>query len=96
MSWYRSYSFTAYEFSASEEQFLNWVNDQGVDRRALLPASESVPLRVSRFNRRETSESQTATITDGLFWEYRQSNGGGRVLAFDRATGRAYYQSNPR
>jgi hypothetical protein len=99
VSWHRSYFFTAYEFSVSEEQFFKWLDERGVERKSLTAVTAASSRRLPRYNRRipvAVSTIQDVTITDGWFWEYRQSNGGGRTFAYDRATQRAYYHTTPR
>jgi hypothetical protein len=116
ISYYRSYMFTAYEFSISERGFLAWGQARGWDVK---PIREIVTVpRYSRLLRKppmamsehpteeersrydqamfDYIESMRVSVDDGYKDGRRQGNGGGFIVAYDRRTGRAYYQSNPR
>lgn len=109
VSFYKSYSYTAYEFDIPETAFVNW------SRWGLTPITQPVQVwryclfQVANVPQPDPSASDEelkafsdlrnsgmATITDGLFYERRQRNGGGVRVAYDRNRGRAFYQSAPR
>ena len=112
ISYYRSYSFTAYEFDISEDEFLRWTEDQGwkaekvqspVDilrystMTAKFPGDHSSNLESERSAEFEQWERLTRkTITDGYYYDYRQRNGGGVTVGYDLTSGRAYCQTSPR
>jgi len=110
VSYYRSYNFLAFEFDISETEFLNWANGNDVKpvresfsipryTRAIAPPTvlpeSATEDDFQRFLAEKTKES--ATITDGYFYEQERGRSGGFTrVAWDRTTGRAYFQSNPR
>jgi hypothetical protein len=106
VSFYKSYNFTAYEFDISEGEFRRWASWYGVQPigapirvwRYNFPDVESRDLGSDpSFDELEEWEAtRTATVTDGLGFVERRPNGGGISVAYDRTTGRAYFQSNPR
>jgi hypothetical protein len=109
ISYYRSYRFTAYEFDISEEGFQEWAKRWGqvqpikdpvrVNRFSTLIQPPS-NVSTSSIGQMEVSGTEidpaTATISDGYFYEKRQSNGGGVCVAYNSKAKRAYFQSNPR
>lgn len=108
VSYYKSYSFTAYEFDISESEFKAWTNVE------LLPIIN--PVRVYRYSKAtgrvtklrsnassaeyyehlECDEGRAAIVRRGLYYSHRRNNGGGITVVYDRENGRAYFQSNPR
>lgn len=96
VSYYKSYSFTSYEFDISEAEFKAWA---WWDTEPI-----STPICVMRYDYPtaekqayvEHSEGSYACVTDGLGYTYRQSNGGGIQVAYDRKLGRAFFHSSPR
>jgi hypothetical protein len=103
VSYLRSYSFTAFEFDISESDFMDW---SGWKLQQI-----SGPVRITRYcfsnhadfgpnpspEEIEAWENRNqALITDGLYYEHRQSNGGGVRVGYDRDKGRAFFQSSPR
>ena len=105
ISYYRSYSFTAYEFDIPEADFIAWSS------RDLKPIK--APVEVYRYSHATTPADtphpnasyeelqemlarRMATVTDGLYFEYRQQNGGGLRMAYDRSKGRAFVKTSPR
>ena len=93
ISYFKMYSYTAYEFNITEEDFISWVGDKEL-------AEISDPVSIERFNFPETffrTEHNTAEIANGLWWETPPRGNGGRTqIAFDRDIETAYYQDNPR
>ena len=109
VSFYKSYSYTAYEFDIPESEFVTW------SRWQLSPITEPVHVLRHCFFRvrampspeasatyeewkayEELRSTAGATISEGLYYEHVQSNGGGVHVAFDRKKGRAFFQSAPR
>jgi hypothetical protein len=108
VSYYKSYSFTAYEFDINEAEFVNWSGWN------LSPITS--PIRIARYcffapiapkpdanssdddwNKYATaSASRSANIADGIYYKHVQTNGGGVSVAYDRQRHRAYFQSSPR
>ena len=86
----------AAEFTIDEDQFVEWV-DSGIGSLEshaadvpLEPISE--PFTITRYYALTTDLEgpDSATIKDGLFYDWRKEDRGVRA-AFDRTTGRAYY-----
>jgi len=105
ISYYQSYSFTAYEFDIPEADFIAWVSWE------MQPITQ--PVTVMRYTyirpqRPKPSENadfrelkaymahRQVEVADGLYYNHRRSNGGGVSVAYDRERGRAYFQSSPR
>lgn len=109
VSFYRTYSWTAYEFDIDEAGFREWARRFGGE---LEPFSDGC--RIERYSWREFCRSQASTTVDGdayyeeerkhyayvrngLCYRYiNERNGGGVHVVYDRDAGRAYCQSNPR
>ncbi len=107
--WYRSYFFTAYEFSCTEEQFRKWAA-----KYPLAEIKEAKPFQLMRYNYPDTKpplsveneeeykeyevykKTVNATICHGLYATQRASNGGGYDVAYDRETQRGYFFTCPR
>ncbi len=93
ISYFKTYSYTAYEFNISEEDFIAWTDEENL-------IEISNPISIERFNFHETyfpSAENTTTVSNGLWWETPpRGNGGGTRIAFDRDTRTAYFQDNPR
>ena len=100
ISYYQSYSYFAYEFDISEENFLLWAGKQWEVSRI----AQDEPFVIRRYSLLltpyhsqkdyEEYESETrAKIKEGWGWksEARRGGGGARV-AYDSTTGRAYYE----
>lgn len=108
VSYYRSYMNTAYEFDIDEAGFLKWSRwdvdeiTEPVRLSRYLAFSTPPPPEPSNPTNDEmvafaTEYSRRAvTISDGLYYGYLQTNGGGVWVGYDRSSGRAYYQSAPR
>ena len=101
ISYYRTYSWQAYEFDISEDHFEDWATRWDI-REVGSPISVRRYSYMGRFEEasdysdQENQESHTAKIRNGLYDENWASDGGGYVVAYDRSEGRAYFQSNPR
>ena len=109
ISFYRSYRFTAYEFDISEAGFERWsqwpVNDLSTPKKIArylvrtepespAPSFDATDEQLIAYHR--ARQNQYAKITDGLYYEIEQSNGGGVWVGYDRQKGRVFYQSSPR
>ena len=100
VSFVKSYNFTAYEFYIDESGYKNWTD---------YPVTEvEDPFKIYRYSLYKPGnrlyegdvnrpDYPLATIRNGLYYEVRHGNSGGRIAtAYDREKGRAFYQSNPR
>ncbi len=85
VSYYLSYSFTAYEFTITEENFRKYLS-----KRNLKEITQPVTLR--RYN--HPYEQTTVTIDEGLYTEESGMRGSFKV-AFDRKNNRAYFEESP-
>ena len=108
VSYFRSYMNTAYEFDIDEDGFRKWSRWDTAEIRDPVTitrysyfakprpelASDATAAEYQAYL--TTMTERSATISDGLYYGYLQSNGGGVWVAYDRETGRAYYQSSPR
>jgi hypothetical protein len=106
VSYYRTYSWTAYEFDIGEAAFRKWAAGE-YDLKEI-----SEPRSIMRYSyknfarqwrgRRESDayeaekEKHFAAITDGLYHFETWRNGGSIHVVYDRQKQKAYYQSNPR
>jgi hypothetical protein len=104
VSYYKTYSWTAYEFDIDEDGFRKWSDCP------LTPITEKIAVErysYENFMKRrlgccnEQYEHERAThiaiVTDGLHYSYlNPSAGGRRSVVYDREKHRAYFQSNPR
>ena len=105
VSYYRSYTYTAYEFDISEEEFKKWI---WLDVNPI-----TKPVKVNRYSYMAAQRialgpnptqaeldaweaAGTATVKNGLYHSHRRGNGGGVDVAFDRDRGRVFFQTNPR
>ena len=101
ISYYRSYSWTAYEFKVSEESFLKhanplWVFEE-ITEPYQIPRYKKHLLNVRDFPDYESFRKEAyATVKNGIKSEERYRNGGGYCAVYDRETGKAYIQRNPR
>jgi len=91
VSYFKTYSYTAYEFDISEEGFKNWASDWEMKEI-------ETPFTTKRYSAYTLAESETtATITNGYcFQTPPRDNGGETLVAYDRDRKRAFYKSNPR
>jgi hypothetical protein len=106
VSYYKSYSRTAYEFEIAEAEFVKWRDWElrpidgaiSIPRyiRTRVPDFGPNPTTKEREIRVEAYESRTARVANGLYYTYRQRNGGGVIVAYDRDRGKAFFWSSPR
>lgn len=105
VSYYKSYMYTAYEFDMSEADFKSWTwhkvkpitTNVQVNRFSYMTRdSSALDLSSPEEQWKRWEEAGTATVTNGLYYSDRRSNGGGVTLAYDRAIGRVFFQTNPR
>lgn len=107
VSYYRSYSFTAFEFDISEDAFKKWAKEWDIKRI-------KNPIDVTRYtltttgnpsigydsNAKNSHKDQCRTrarITNGYYYRtIPRSDGGSTHVAYDLDIGRAYFQANPR
>ncbi len=104
VSYYRSYGWTAYEFSIGEQEFRKWASkydlseiDETVHMERwswITFLNESSNLSSEEFQRLQSAH--LTSIDSGLIGGIGWGNGGRELVAFDRVAGRAYFQSNPR
>jgi len=91
VSYCRRPSGSTYEFSTSEQAFRGWVASIGSfeSQSADVPLREiTTPFTIVRY------DGSTVTIRDGLYYSWSDDNQyNGIDAAFDRASGRAYYDS---
>lgn len=105
VSFYRSYSFTAYEFDIPESDFVDWA------RWNLKPISKPVSVVRYCYSSADVTEpdasatqaewdafeqrydARRATVADGLYYVNEQPDGGGVWVAYDRKQGRAYFHT---
>lgn len=117
VSFYKSGSFTAYEFNISEPSFCEFAKTKSWNIKEIstepfkmvsyrighklkdkYPYPElknlSTDKDIEDYNK--AYEILRPTITNGLKYEFREANGGGISVAFDRNKQRAFVQTNPR
>jgi hypothetical protein len=88
ISYYRSYSWTAYEFDIPQPAFLRWAGPWS-------PKPLRTPMSIPRFS--YFSDHRSVEVAVGFGYASPMASNGGRILvAYDTASGRAYFQSNPR
>ena len=93
ISYYKTYSNTAYEFDISESGFRKWAA-----RWAFQPIKEPRKIeRYSFFTANKAPPSAYATVTNGLYYYKYLTNYCGSVhVVYDSDNGRAYFKMNPR
>ena len=109
ISFYKSYSYTAYEFKISEDGFSRSANalwnfveitePEDITRYNYFVESEQYYKQHPEFDYDAYNKLQnatTATVTHGIVAKQRWSNGGGYHAVYDRDRGIAYIQTNPR
>jgi hypothetical protein len=104
ISYYKTYSWTAFEFDIPEPSFNQWINKKwvmkpvGKDHSIMRYCSSNGNHRTCSCYQQcnNPKEKCIAVITNGVYDSQRWSNGGGYSVVFDRDAQRAYYQSNPR
>jgi hypothetical protein len=98
VSFIRSYSFTAYEFTMGLEEFKAYASSKDWPL-SKIETERRVPrylLGLESLGRPVTPSDVYAKIMSGYFYEFRQSNGGGVSAVFDTESNRAYITMNPR
>lgn len=108
VSYYKSYSFTAYEFEIPEADFVKWRGwklkpiDKTVSvprycrMTAKLPLVGPNPTEAELCREAEAYAARSAWVADGLYYEYRQQNGGGTIVAYNRNLQKAFVWTQPR
>ena len=104
VSYYKSYGWTAYEFTISESGFRKWASKyplQEIDETLHMErwswvnfSRESSGLSTNEYH--TSMLDHLTSIEEGLLGGASWDNGGRELMAFDRAAGRAYFQFNPR
>ena len=106
VSYYKTYSWTAYEFDISEEGFKKWA--EGCDFKKI-----DKPVEMMRYLYFTTDSPEYDSDPAGKYQQYQskvnakirngyyyrtppRGNGGGTYVAYDLDKGRAYYRMNPR
>jgi hypothetical protein len=105
--YFKTYSNTAYEFNITENDFVNWAakiklseihEPYRIERytRSLADRSE-MPDGRGNPSWKDYGKNGIITINKGLCYSSPpRGNGGGMYYAYDRVSGRAYYQECPR
>ncbi len=109
ISFYKSYSYTAFEFRTSEEDFKKnanptWNFQEIVEPEVISRYNSIIETRkyhqtFENYDHEAYTASQsrsTAKVTHGIVAKQRRSNGGGYHAVYDRDNGIAYIQTNPR
>ena len=108
ISFYRSYMYTAYEFDISEQDFSKWtwLDVAEISTPVTITRYKTFTTKIPELSANPTAsellahqtayDEQSATISDGLYYESRRNNGGGVMVCYDRKIGRAFLQTNPR
>lgn len=95
ISYYRTYSWTAFEFDIDEKAFKKWAHRWDIKS---IRNEERIP-RYSYYKQpyeKRNSKEHLAVVRNGLYASCKQSNGGGCHVVYDREKHKAYFQSNPR
>ncbi|QIF03928.1 hypothetical protein [Roseimicrobium sp. ORNL1] len=107
ISYWKTYSWSAWEFTMKEEEFRKWASRyelreisgaQSIERFSWIQFWRSHRDYDGDAWEEEEREKRkhVATVRNGLFATERRKDGGGYKLVFDRETNRVYHQSNPR
>lgn len=105
VSYYKTYSWTAFEFDMPEQSFNKWINKKWMMKpiekehlieRSCLRNGNHKTCSCYQKECNNPKEKCFALITNGVYDSQRWSNGGGYNVAYDRDAQRAYYQYNPR
>ena len=98
ISYLKSYSYTAYEFTIEEAEFKKYALENEWDLKEINEEKRIARyLRFAEFVGRSSNSSDSyATVKRGLWYEVRLRNGGGISVAYDRDSQRAYIQKSPR
>lgn len=110
VSYYKTYSYTAFEFDISEEGFKRWASRWNFEKTKTpkgISRYNRITVKMPKFDNKDSDKSMEefdkyrstvgATISNGYYYSTPpRGNGGGTYVAYDSDKGRAYYQSNPR
>ena len=100
ISYYKTYSWTAYEFDTDEKTFRSWAAKRKLkeinDIKRIERYSYWNFIKMHSTDSWSVESQHVAAIKAGLYDEVRQDNGGGYKVGFDREHQRAYFQANPR
>jgi hypothetical protein len=105
--YFKAYSNTAYEFNIPENDFVNWAAEHKLSEIHKPFRIERYTQSLTDLSGRPAGRSHPSwkdyenigwiTITNGLCYSSPpRGNGGGTYYAYDRVSGRAYYQECPR
>jgi len=108
VSYYKSYSWTAFEFDINEVDFRQWATlwmlkeidkEQTICRYSylnFLKEKQSAKTENDWIAYENAKKIHLAIVSKGLYDSKIYHNGGGYNVVFDRDKQRAYFQSNPR
>lgn len=108
VSFYKTYSWTAFEFDISEDEFRKWAAHRTL--KEIVKEEKICRYSYWKFCRKKHSVKTDEELTDymnaekrhyavvskGLYDSRRHDNGGGYHVVFDRDKQRAYFQFSPR
>jgi len=101
VSYYRSYDYTAFEFTIPEADFLAWVKSNQWDKET---KPIEAPFKIGRYTagptfQRKPDDPLDHTAAKGYFmarfFKGREGNDEGMRAAYDAENGRAYYTWKP-
>lgn len=95
VTFHRSYSLESFNFDITEQEFRELSRHFSQPLREITKPLNISVLEVPAKNWAETVMAGVS-VEHGLYSEYRQSNGGGYLLVFDRNHDRGYYRCSPR
>jgi hypothetical protein len=110
ISYYKTYSYTAFEFDISEEGFRKWAarwDFKKIETPAGISRYNRMMLKMPKFDSKDADKSMkeyeeykskvNAAIVNGYYYRTPpRGDGGGMYVAYDTDKGRAYFQSSPR
>lgn len=99
ISYYLSHSWTAYEYKTSEKDFRKYANSTWKFKEITEPVTVPRYLYMTKYKGNlfgSTPKDSEIVIKNGIVAQERWKNGGGYIAAYDRDTGKAYIQKNPR
>lgn len=95
VTFHRSYSLESFNFDITEQEFRELSKHFSQPLREITTPFHIRVLKVPAKNWAE-AVTEDIFVEHGLYSEYRQSNGGGYLLVFDRNHDRGYYRCSPR
>ena len=95
VTFHRSYSLESFNFDITEQEFRELSRHFSQPLREITKTFHISVLEVPAKTWAETVMTDVS-VEHGLYSEYRQSNGGGYLLVFDRDHDRGYYRCSPR